>query len=405
MDPAFPSARRADTVRGVIQTWRWFGPEDPVDLERARQAGATGIVSSLALPIGAVWPREAVRARQALIERAGLRWLVVESLPVHPHIRLRTGDFERLIEHYITSLTHLAEAGLKTVCYNFMPVLDWTRTDLRRLREDGTRTLSFDADRFAAFDLYILERPGAQQEYGPTEIARARAVFETLRSSERRELEAAIIGGLPGANERGHTLQSLRAELARWHGVTAGELFENLISFLECVLPTCEALGVNLCIHPDDPPRPLLGLPRILGSADDCRKLFGRVPSLNNGLTLCSGSFAADARNKPHEIAEEFAPRVHFAHLRSVEVSDGGSFTEADHLAGDVDIVRLVQVLVREERRRAESGRGDAQIPLRPDHGAVLTGDIDSLPGYSWLGRLKGLAELRGVLHAVEALT
>jgi len=391
----------------VIQTWRWFGPEDPVDLERARQAGATGIVSSLAhLPIGAVWPRDEVHERRELIERAGLRWLVVESLPVHPDIRLRTGRFDELIDNYTTSLTHLAEAGVHTVCYNFMPVLDWTRTDLRRLRPDGTRTLSFDADRFAAFDLFILERPEAQHEYGEPERARARAVFDALGPAERSELERAIIGGLPGANERGHTLDSLRAELDRWRGVTRAQLFDNLVLFLTRVLPTCEALGVNLGIHPDDPPRPLLGLPRILGSADDCKRLFERVPSSHNGLTLCSGSFAADARNKPHEIAEQFADRVHFAHLRSVEVSESGrSFTESDHLAGDVEIVKLVQVLVREERRRARSGRSDAQIPLRPDHGAVLKGDIDSLPGYSWLGRLKGLAELRGVLHAVEALT
>jgi len=391
----------------VIQTWRWFGPEDPVDLERARQAGATGIVSSLThVPIGAVWPRDEVQARCDLIEHAGLRWLVVESLPVHPDIRLRRGNFDALIDDYTTSLTHLAEAGLKTVCYNFMPVLDWTRTDLRLLREDGTRTLSFDADRFAAFDLFILARPAAQQEYSESEQARARAVFDALGPAERSELERAIIGGLPGANERGHTLDSLRAELARWQGVTRQDLFENLVLFLERVLPTCEALGVKLGIHPDDPPRSLLGLPRILGSADDCRRLFERVPSSHNGLTLCSGSFAADARNKPHEIAAEFAARVHFAHLRSVEVSDSGrSFSESDHLTGDVEIVKLVRVLVHEERRRARAGQSDAQIPLRPDHGAVLKGDIDSLPGYSWLGRLKGLAELRGVLHAVEALT
>ena len=391
----------------MIQTWRWFGPEDPVDLERARQAGATGIVSSLAhLPIGAVWPQGEVHARRALIEQAGLGWVVVESLPVHPDIRLRRGNFEGLCDNYITSLTHLAEAGVKTVCYNFMPVLDWTRTDLRQLREDGTRTLSFDADRFAAFDLFMLGRPEAQHEYSELEVARARAVFDALGAAERAELEKAIIGGLPGANERGHTLHSLRVELDRWQGVTREELFENLVLFLERVLPACETLGVKLGIHPDDPPRSLFGLPRILGSADDCRRLFERVPSPHNGLTLCSGSFAADARNKPHEIAAEFANRVHFAHLRSVEVSDSGrSFTESDHLAGDVEVVKLVQVLVLEERRRARAGQSDAQIPLRPDHGAVLKGDIDSLPGYSWLGRLKGLAELRGVLHAVEALT
>lgn len=378
-----------------------------MDLERARQAGATGIVSSLAhIPIGEVWPLDEVLQRRALIEQAGLRWVVVESLPVHPDIRLRVGDFEKLIDNYIASLSHLARAGLLTVCYNFMPVLDWTRTDLAHPRSDGTRTLHFDADRFAAFDLFLLERPEAKHEYTEPEQERARRALEALMPSERLELERAVIGGLPGANERGHTLLSLRAELERWKGVTSADLFEHLVLFLDRVVPTCEALGVNLCIHPDDPPRPLLGLPRILSNAEDCRNLFARVGSLHNGLTLCSGSFAADARNKPHEIAEEFATRVHFAHLRSVQVSDAGrSFTESDHLAGDVEIVKLVQVLIREERRRKASGRADAQIPLRPDHGAVLKGDIATLPGYSWLGRLKGLSELRGVIHAVEALT
>lgn len=390
----------------MLQSWRWFGPEDPVDLERAKQAGAVGIVSSLAqIPIGQVWPLRAIEERRAQIAAAGLRWVVVESLPVHPDIRLRASSADELVDNYRRSLANLAACGVRTICYNFMPVLDWTRTDLKRLRPDGTRTLGFDATRWAAFDLYILSRSGAAADYSETERQQAHAAFLALSQHERDELSRAVIGGLPGANEAGHTLDTLRRALARWQGVDSSQLFDNLVWFLEQVLPTCIAEGVNLCIHPDDPPRPLLGLPRILGNTADCRRLFDRVPSLHNGLTLCAGSFAADPRNQPHEIAREFAPRVHFAHLRSVQAAvTDTSFEESDHLSGDVDIVRLVQVLVQEERRRHQEGRSDAQIPLRPDHGAALKGDIDALPGYSWLGRLKGLAELRGVIHAVEAL-
>lgn len=388
------------------QTWRWFGPEDPVDLERARQAGATGIVTALSeIPVGEVWPLTQIEERRRSIEQAGLSWSVVESLPVHPDIRLRVAGHERFIDDYRRSLEHLASAGVRTVCYNFMPVLDWTRTDLGELRPDGARTLSFDADRWAAFDLYLLERTGAEADYDAPQRARARAVLDAMSQEQQNELVRAVIGGLPGANERGHDLTSLRSELERWAGVTREFLFESLCAFLHQVLPTCERHDIRLCIHPDDPPRSLLGLPRILSSAEDCRRLFEREPSAQNGLTLCAGSFAAGPGNKPHEIAAEFAPRIHFAHLRSVALAEDGSFSEVEHLGGDVQLVELVRVLVAEQRRRRRSGQARWLIAMRPDHGLALKGDIDSLPGYSWLGRLKGLAELRGVLHAVEALT
>ena len=388
-------------------TWRWFGPDDPVDLERARQAGATGVVSALSeIPLGEVWPLDAIFERQRVIAAQGLDWRVVESLPVHPAIRLQEDGHARLVDNYRRTLEHLGRAGIRCVCYNFMPVLDWTRTHLGQLRSDGTRVLGFDQTAWAAFDLYLLERPAAVHEYSEPEQARARAYHQALTDTDREALVKAAIGGLPGANEAGHSLESLRRQLDRWSGVTGARLFENLVAFLEQLLPVLEQYSINLCIHPDDPPRPLLGLPRILSSAADCRRLFTQVPSLHNGLTLCAGSFAAAPENQPHEIAREFAERVHFAHLRSVAVEgDQRSFSESDHLCGDVRLVELVRVLVQEERRRKQAGRSDAEIAMRPDHGATLKGDIASLPGYSWLGRLKGLAELRGVLHAVEALT
>jgi mannonate dehydratase len=387
------------------QTWRWFGPDDPIALTKIRQAGATGVVTALHhVPVGEAWPRAEVAARRVQIEAAGLGWQVVESLPVHSDVRLAVPGYERYIENYIASLEHLAAEGIRSVVYNFMPVIDWTRTELSWRAPDGSLSLRFDATQWVVFDVHLLQRPGAERDYSAEQLQRARAAFEQMDESAKAALVANIAAGLPGANETGHSLDGLRRELERWSKVDSGALRERLVAFLKAVMPTAERVGIRLCIHPDDPPRPLLGLPRIASTQADFEGLFAAVPSPCNGLTLCVGSLGAGVHNDLLAIAERFAPRVHFAHLRSVNNEPDGSFTEADHLDGDVDLVSLISVLVREERRRTAAGEPSA-IALRPDHGRTLEGDIAELPGYSWLGRLKGLAELRGVIRAVEQLT
>jgi len=385
-------------------TWRWFGPDDPVSLLRIRQAGAQGIVTALDhVPPGEVWPFSDVRERKRMIEAHGLRWSVVESLPVHPAIRLQEPGYERFVSNYQASLENLASSGVRTVCYNFMPVLDWTRTRLDHRNPDGSVSLGFDATEWAAFDLFILERPDAENDYTPAHRSRALQRFRAMDDAERAKLERAILGGLPGAQLGGYTLQTLRRELARWTQVTPEQLFENLVSFLERICPTLDEHNVNLCVHPDDPPWPLLGLPRILSKQEHFEQLFARVPNPHNGLVLCAGSLGASRNNAPHRIAAALAPRIHFAHLRSVSTSEDDSFTETDHLSGSVHMLELARTLLEEERRRKEQGREDWQIPMRPDHGATLDGDIESMPGYSWLGRLKGLSELRGLLAGLRA--
>lgn len=388
------------------QTWRWFGPNDPISLTKIRQAGATGVVTALhQVPVGEVWRPEAIQERRALIEAAGLRWSVVESLPVHNDVRLRLQGHERWVANYMASLENLAAADVRTICYNFMPVIDWTRTQLDWRAPDGSLSLRFDASQWIAFDMFILERQGAASDYTPEELARAEALFRAMTESERAELTRTVAAGLPGANEAGHSLEGLKRALAIWHGVSPAQLRDSLIAFLETVTPLAERLGMRLCLHPDDPPRSLLGLPRIASSEADFEALFARVPSPANGLTLCVGSLGASRENDPLALARRFAARVHFAHLRSVNNEQDGSFVEADHLDGDVDLVALIQILIQEERRREAAGAPRSRIAMRPDHGRTLEGDIAQLPGYSWLGRLKGLAELRGVMRAVERLT
>ncbi len=389
----------------MLQAWRWFGPRDPISLTKVRQAGASCVVTALHdVEVGEVWTREAIAKRCQELAAAGLSWGAVESLPVHASIRLQESGFERCLENYLHSLENLAACGVRVVCYNFMPVIDWTRTDLEWTAADGSRALRFDATRWAAFDLYVLERPGAEQDYDPAMVERAGALAASMTESQKDVLVRAVAAGLPGANEEGYCLGTLKEALARWSLVSPRRLRDNLVAFLERVTPTAERLGLRLCIHPDDPPRPLLGLPRVASCGQDFHELFERVPSPANALTLCVGSLGAGRKNDPLALASTFASRIHFAHLRAVATEDDGSFVEANHLEGDVDLVAIVRELVIEERRRAVSGEPFTQIVIRPDHGRVLEGDIAELPGYSWLGRLKGLAELRGVITAVERL-
>lgn len=391
-------------------TWRWFGPPDPVTLAEIRQTGATGIVTAMhEIPNHEVWPADAVRARKSEIEAAGLTWSVVESIPVTEPIK-RAGAAsggpgrDEAIETWIGSLRSVAAAGIDVVCYNFMPILDWTRTDLAWELPGGGTALRFEQEAFAVFELFILERPGAEDEYTDAEIAAARARHEVMSQAQRDQLVATVIAGLPGSEEH-HTLATLREAIAAYDGVSADHLRENLAYFLRAVVPVAQELGVRLAIHPDDPPRPLLGLPRVVSTAEDARFVLGASPEAANGLTFCTGSYGVRADNDLVDMAGEFAGRIYFAHLRStVREADPRTFHEGVHIAGDVDMVGVVTELVREERRREREG--GPRLPMRPDHGHHLLDDHrrTTNPGYPLVGRLKGLAELRGVETAVRAL-
>lgn len=388
------------------QSFRWYGPADPVPLAHIRQAGATGIVTALHdIPNGVVWPREAIQARQQLIAAAGLRWNVVESVPVHEQIKTAGPCRAELLDAYAQTLRHLGECGIRTVCYNFMPVLDWTRTDLGYELPDGSRALRFDQTAFAAFDLHLLRRPGAEADYDDARREAAQRYFDGLDAAGRQALQRTIIAGLPGAEE-GYTLESFQQVLDTYTGIGAEELRGNLVQFLQAVVPTAEAAGVQLCIHPDDPPRPILGLPRVLSTADDVDAIFAAVPSRANGLTFCTGSFGVRADNDLAPMFARFADRIHFLHLRSTqrEPNDPLTFYEADHLAGDVDMYAVMRAAVLEMRRRQAEGRPDAALPMRPDHGHQMLDDLTKKtnPGYSAIGRLRGLAELRGLELGIE---
>ena len=388
-------------------TWRWFGPDDPISLEEVRQASATGIVTALHhIPNGEVWSPEEIRARKSMIEAAGLRWSVVESVPVHEHIKWGGPEKDRAIENYATTLRNLADAGIDVVCYNFMPVLDWTRTELFRPLPRGGSALAFDFDAYAAFDLFILKRPGASDDHTDAEIARATAVFEELTAEQQDALTETILKGLPGSEES-FTLDSFREALARYANVTRDKLRGALFEFLGVVVPVADRHGVRLAIHPDDPPRPMFGLPRIVSNADDVEALLDAQPLDANGITLCVGSYASDPDNDASEIARRFAHRTWFAHLRNVRVGpDRKSFIESDHLDGDVDMVEVISILVAEEERRARAGLPAASIPMRPDHGHILLDDHSrpTRPGYTLIGRMKGLSQLAGVELAVSRL-
>ena len=390
------------------ETWRWFGPDDPVPLEHVRQAGATGVVTALhQLPNGVVWPIADIERRQQEVRAAGLEWLVVESIPVSEEIKTRSGGWRAHIASYQESIRNLARCGLRIVCYNFMPVIDWTRTDLAWRLPDGALALRFDATAFAAFDLFILRRPGAEGEWDAARIEQARAYEREMDEAGRDRLARTIIAGLPGAEES-YTLDMFRTALERYRDVGADDLRAALGEFLGAIVPVAEEAGVRIAIHPDDPPRPLLGLPRVVSTAANARWLLRQVDSPANGLTFCTGSYGARPDNDLPAMAREFAPRIHFLHLRSTRrEADPESFHEAPHLDGDVDMIAVVRAVVNEERRRASAGREDPRIPMRPDHGHQMLDDIGKKvnPGYSAIGRLRGLAELRGVFRTVEALT
>jgi mannonate dehydratase len=388
----------------VKETWRWFGPQDAVSLDHVRQAGATGIVSALHhLYRGEAWPLDEVLRRKAQIEAAGLTWSVVESIPIHNSIKLQSGRFRQFTDAWKDSLSAIAKAGVKIVCYNFMPVVDWTRTDLRwRLPSTGY-ALRFDVSDFAAYDLFILQRAGADGDYDQGRIAAARTRYDAMSEARRDELEQTIIAGLPGA-EGSYDRAALRELISQYKAVTASKLRSHLISFLREVVPVAEELGVRLAIHPDDPPWPLFGLPRVVSTAEDARAILAGVDTTANGLTFCVGSYGSRADNELLAMANEFAPRIHFVHLRQVMREADGSFYEAEHLRGSSDMVGVICAVLKEEARRRKLNRWDSEIPMRPDHGHLLADDIGRKvnPGYSLVGRLKGLAELRGVVKGLK---
>jgi len=389
----------------MLQTWRWFGPDDPVSLEYAAQAGATGIVTALHhMNRGEVWSDEEIARRRGEIERAGLVWSVVESIGVPEEIKTRSGAYRQKIDNYKQSLRNAARAGVKVFCYNFMAVTDWTRTDLDWPLKNGGTALRFDAVDLAAYDLFILERAGAETDHSPDTIAAAEARFGTMAPETKERLERNLIDWLP-ARDFIYDRDSFKRALATYAKVDVEEMRAHLIAFVREISAVAEEEGAKLAIHPDDPAFPIFGLPRVMSTAEDVRKLFAAVPSPACGITLCAGSFGSNPKNDLIAMAREFAHRIHFVHLRNVRRKPDGSFFEAEHLGGDVDLIALVAELMSEEARRRAEGRADADFPMRPDHGHLLGDDClkRSNPGYSFIGRLKGLAELRGVMRTVEA--
>lgn len=374
------------------QTWRWYGPNDSVSLQDVKQAGATGIVTALHhIPHGEVWPLEDIQERKRIIEEAGLVWSVVESVPVHEAIKTRAADADAYLERYKQSLANLAACGIKTVCYNFMPVLDWTRTQLDLVMKDGSKALYFDWIDLAIFDIYILERENAHQDYDMSIREVAKEKFERLSATERQELEKVVLMGIPGESDI--TLDSLKASIAVYAEIGFEGLRQNLLYFLDAISAVCEENGIKMTIHPDDPPYPILGLPRIVSNAEDLNFIIHEQPGEFNGICFCTGSLGAGPKNDLPAIFEQVKHRVNFVHLRNVKRDEIGSFYEADHLDGDVDMYKVMLGLVAENQNRKQA------IPFRPDHGHQMLDDLNKVtnPGYSAIGRLRGLAELRGL--------
>jgi len=391
----------------MTQTWRWYGPNDPVSLADVRQAGASGIVNALHhIPNGDIWSKEEIQKRKNEIEAAGLTWDVVESLPVHEKIKTRTTDFQQIIENYKVSMQNLASCGVYVICYNFMPILDWTRTRLDMPLEDGSLALEFNASELRVFDLHILNREGAEKDYNSEEIEAAMKQFENLSPSDIQRISDNMLKGLPGSEE-GYSMEEFKAMLNTYKGIDADQLRSHLVQFLSEIIPLAESLGIRMCIHPDDPPFTLLGFPRVVSTRADYQYIFDQVTPLSNGITFCTGSLGVRPDNDLPAIFDAFADRVHFLHLRSTKRDAEGNFFEADHLTGDVDMFEIITRVIKEQRRRAAENRKDASIPMRPDHGHQMLDDLVKPkinPGYSAIGRLRGLAELRGLEWGINKM-
>ena len=388
----------------MIESWRWYGDLDTIPLSDIAQTGANGIVTALhEIPYGDIWPTDTIAARKARVTEAGFDWVVVESLPVHERIKRGDGDLSGLFANYRQSMANLAANGVHTICYNFMPLLDWTRTDLAAPVAGGATCLRFEATRMAAFEIHILGRSAAENDYPEDVQAKAAVWFQRASEADREALLASIMAGMPGAFDR-YDVAGLRDALSAYEGIGRDVLRSNYKRFLDEVIPTAEELGMRLCVHPDDPPRDILGLPRIVSDGGDLDWVLQAHDCPANGITLCSGSLGANPKNDVPAIAQRVADRIHFAHLRNVAKDPDGSFEEAAHLEGDTDMVALVQVLLDEQKRRRDLGRADDMIPFRPDHGHHMLSDLTKkmIPGYPLIGRLRGLAELRGVISALS---
>ena len=397
----------------MLESWRWFGSNDPVSLDDIRQTGAQNVVTALHhIPIGDIWTISEIKRHQSVVNnierhRSSLHWSLVESIPVHESIKLGRKDCQTYIGNWITSMENLAKCGIKTICYNFMPVIDWTRTDLKYQLPNGSLALCFDHREFSAFDLYILQRPGAKEEYSDSEIKEAKIIFNNMSQAHRDRLTSNIICGLPGGMSGSYDLKNLSSALANYQNISHAELRENLHYFLSQVVPSAEESGVKLALHPDDPPRNLLGLPRIASTKNDLDAIFSREPSPANGLTLCVGSLGSRFDNDVASIAKTYATRIYFAHLRTVKIdrADNKSFYQSNHLEGDVNMIQILKILLQEERRRSnDHDTNEHEILFRPDHGHQMMDDIGKIvnPGYSAIGRLRGLAELRGAIRALS---